>query len=115
MSATTSTWRDVWWVGLSIGLIGFIALARLTTYETMTERGVSSVWNVWWRLRNDLPDFGPRILMVTGYFLALLIILGGTVVAMRIALDAGPVVEEASAERQAGAADAPSLDGDRTE
>jgi hypothetical protein len=74
------------WVLISATLAGFVALARLTTYQTMTERGRGYVWEQWWRLRRDLPDVGQPGVMVAAYLLMLALVAGGSLLALWLAL-----------------------------
>jgi hypothetical protein len=81
--------RWLFWLLLTAGLMGFIALARLKTYQTMTARGRGYVWEQWWRLRNDLPDVGWPGVMSATYFLMLVVVAGGSLMALWLALHAG--------------------------
>lgn len=96
--------RWLFWLLLTACLTGFIALARLKTYQTMTARGRGYVWEQWWRLRNDLPDVGwPGVMSVT-YFLMLTVVAAGSLVALWLALHAG------HAEEPEGVVNSPSTD-----
>ncbi len=95
------------WVLVSAALVGFVALARLTTYQTMTERGRGYVWEQWWRLRRDLPDIGRPGFMVAAYLLMLALVAAGSLFALWLALLADETDDRVPAARQQDDAAAP--------
>lgn len=104
--------RRLFWLMLTAGLLGFIALARLTTYQTMTERGRGLVWEQWWRLRNDLPQIAWPAAMSVAYVLMLVVAGVGSLMALWLALHASDASEAEQATEAPGPEPAPRLPPD---
>jgi hypothetical protein len=79
--------RELWWGGLAVAFAVFIGMGRLSTYRGRKGREPSDVWDVWGRLAGDLPG-GDSALLRIGYALALVAFVGGSLVALWLALAA---------------------------
>src|SRR6476620_4722836 len=88
-SASSSWISWSWWAVMLTAFMAFVLFGRVRTYLGAEGRGESSVWNVWRRLADDLPNFSLPGLLRAGYVVDLLVFVIGSFSAIWLALQVG--------------------------
>ncbi|HEY7033857.1 MAG TPA: hypothetical protein VH482_21145 [Thermomicrobiales bacterium] len=79
--------RELVWAALAIAFAVYLGTGRVSTYLGAEGRGRSAVWDVWQNLFSDLPG-GDSFVLRLGYALMIVVFVGGSLVALWLALAA---------------------------